>query len=134
MALDVSGANYRLLRLRIRKLGLDTAHWLGQAHSRGTKRPHARRQSLQELLCENSSYTNLTVLKRRLLDAGVLAYGCSVCQNTGTWLGQALTLHLDHANGVADDHRVENLRLLCPNCHSQTATYAGRNKGKRRPA
>lgn len=58
-----------------------------------------------------------------------LEYKCAFCGNTGEWLGQKLTLQLDHINGKNNDYRIENLRFLCPNCHSITPTYAGKNKG-----
>ena len=65
-------------------------------------------------------------LKKRLLRAGLLTNACAVC-GINQWQGRPLVLELDHINGVSDDHRLENLRLLCPNCHSQTDTYCGRN-------
>ncbi len=92
---------------------------------------------MSEILVEHSHYSNLTSLKRRLLAEGLLDYACTRC-GICTWLGMPLALHLDHVNGVGDDHRLENIRLLCPNCHSQTDTYCGRNvargKAKRRSA
>tara|TARA_R110000824_G_C15019676_1_gene658240 strand:+ start:285 stop:740 length:456 start_codon:yes stop_codon:yes gene_type:complete len=65
-------------------------------------------------------------LKRRLLREGILENVCSICSLT-EWVGEALIMHLDHKNGVCNDNRLENLRMLCPNCHSQTHTYGGRN-------
>ena len=65
-------------------------------------------------------------LKKRLIHEGVLEYKCSKCPITTEWLGDPISLELDHINGVNDDNRVENLRFLCPNCHSQTPTF--RNK------
>ena len=72
-------------------------------------------------------------LKLRLIGAGLLE---PVCARRGidTWLGQPLSLALHHVNGDGHDNRLENLRLLCPNCHSQTANFAGRNKRLRRAA
>lgn len=59
-------------------------------------------------------------------------YLCAECGlDPSCWNGRPLVLHLDHANGVKDDHRLNNLRWLCPNCHSQTETYGGRNIGRR---
>jgi 5-methylcytosine-specific restriction endonuclease McrA len=71
-------------------------------------------------------------VKSRLMTAGLLSPECAECGIT-TWCGKPLSLELDHINGDKHDTRLENLRLLCPNCHSQTVTYAGRNsKGLRR--
>ena len=68
---------------------------------------------------------NRTSLKRRMIREGVLASTCAFC-GINKWRGEPLSLELDHINGDALDYRFENLRLLCPNCHSQTETYSGR--------
>ena len=70
-------------------------------------------------------------VKSRFTRAGLLTKKCAFC-GISEWRGKALTLHLDHINGIRNDHRLENLRMLCPNCHSQTATYGGRNKKRMR--
>lgn len=69
-------------------------------------------------------------VRRRLMDEGVLRDECYECGVTH-WCGQKLTLHLDHINGRRYDNRLENLRMLCPNCHSQTDTFGWRNARKR---
>lgn len=74
----------------------------------------------------NPSYMDSTHLKKRLLTENLLKAECSICKTTD-WCGKPLTLHLDHINGVHHDNRLDNLRVLCPNCHSQTDTYCGRN-------
>ena len=66
---------------------------------------------------------------RRLLRLG-WDYHCAEC-GINEWRGRPLRLHLDHINGISNDNRFENLRLVCPNCHSQTDTYCGRNRKKR---
>lgn len=68
-------------------------------------------------------------LRRRILREGILQNKCSIC-GIEEWMGRPIVCELDHANGNRYDHRLENLRLLCPNCHSQTDTYCGRNKGR----
>lgn len=65
-------------------------------------------------------------IKRRLLELRLLPEGCSRC-GILEWRGKGISIHIDHINGVKDDWRLENLRMLCPNCHSQTPTFSGRN-------
>lgn len=81
---------------------------------------------LEEILVENSTYLNTWRLKKKLVKVGLLEDKCIVCSQGNGWNGKPLSLHLDHINGINNDHRLENLRILCPNCHSQTETYAGK--------
>lgn len=83
--------------------------------------------NLKDILVENSSYYNSHGLKNKLLKSNILKYECQICA-IKEWNGQELSLQLDHINGKSNDNRLENLRFLCPNCHSQTETYAGKKK------
>lgn len=103
------------------KYNLDTSHF-------AQVRTGIRKQSLDKILVENSTRAEQTNLKRRLVRENVLEYICEKCENIGTWQGQPLSLQLEHKNGNNTDYRKENLCFLCPNCHSQTSTFAGRNK------
>lgn len=81
----------------------------------------------EESFIENSPTTR-AIIRRYIIRHNLIPYVCEKCGNDGNWQGQILTLQLDHKNGVNNDHRLENLRWLCPNCHSQTETFTGRNK------
>jgi predicted RNA-binding Zn-ribbon protein involved in translation (DUF1610 family) len=80
----------------------------------------------EEMFIESSPVGRAAVRARILRDK-LITYACEACGNSGFHNGKVLSLHLDHKNGIANDHQVNNLRFLCPNCHSQTSTYAGRN-------
>ena len=79
-----------------------------------------------EMFIKESKYSNLPI-RRRILDGNLIDYKCQRC-GIDSWNGESITLELDHINGQNNDHRIENLRFLCPNCHSQTETYKGKNK------
>lgn len=74
------------------------------------------------VLPSDAGRTNRTQLHRALNEIGV-PYACESCGNAGEWLGQPITLQIDHINGDWRDNRRENLRYLCPNCHSLTETW-----------
>ena len=81
--------------------------------------------SLEELTATGRG-TSRAHLRWRLLKAGVLDSVCAVC-GIMSWQDKPLSLHLHHVNGIRNDNRLENLQMLCPNCHSQTPSYSGRN-------
>ena len=115
------GSSTDILKKRIEELQCSTDHF-GQ-----TGNPNYHKHELEDILVEHSAYANISSLKNRIINAGLLEYKCAICGLT-EWNGKPLSLQLDHINGVHDDHRLENLRFLCPNCHSQTETYSGKNK------
>lgn len=83
-----------------------------------------------EIFIENSKYSN-ELVKQRINKDNLLEYKCTKC-GIDSWQGETIVLDLDHINGNNRDHRLENLRYLCPNCHSQTDTFKGRNKNSGR--
>ncbi len=114
------GHNYRACKERF---VFAAASW-SKAVKRGELVPRPRRPPL-ELILRNSR--SRCTIKRRLLMAGKLANRCDIC-GLSEWLGKPISVQIDHINGVRDDHRIENLRMLCPNCHSQTETFAGKKR------
>lgn len=83
------------------------------------------RLSFDEILVAGSTYSR-TDLKRRLYDAGLKERRCELCGQDEEWRGLQMSLILDHANGVPDDNRIENLRIVCPNCAATLDTHCGR--------
>lgn len=81
------------------------------------------------IFCKNSKYISNSGIKKRLIKLN-FKYECAVCFNSGIWNNNRLSLQLDHINGINNDNRLENLRLLCPNCHSQTDTFSGKANKK----
>ena len=134
LGLHVSSGNYRTFYRYRGVWGLDTFHFIGSKEGRKTALVGSIKIPLEEILVENSTYSSAGgSLKRRLLRSGLLEYKCSLC-GISTWMGNTLSLQIDHKNGKHSDNRLENLRLLCPNCHSQTDTYAGKSKRRIRCA
>lgn len=110
---------YRLIDKHIKRLNIDISHFeVGKsclANSPKTKK------LLEEILVENSSY-NTSQLRHRLVKENIKKEICEIC-GISSWNDKKIILQIDHINGINSDHRIENLRLICPNCHSQTETY-----------
>jgi 5-methylcytosine-specific restriction endonuclease McrA len=124
-----TGGNRKSIRKRIAELQLNTSHFSLEKQYAGIK-SYVQRHKLthEELFCENSLARRGTV-KKELLRLGV-KHECAICGQGSEHNAKPLVLVLDHINGVRNDNRITNLRFLCPNCHSQTETFAGRNIGK----
>ncbi|GAA2144107.1 hypothetical protein GCM10009760_31260 [Kitasatospora kazusensis] len=135
-ALDLveSGSSRKQVKEGIALHGIDTSHFTGQLHSKGKKiGPRRKPEELLVLLPPGSHRTHGDRLRAMLVHIGHPGV-CETCGTPPTWLGRPMTLEVDHINGDWLDNRIENLRLLCPNCHSITSTYCGRNKNPQRAA
>ena len=123
------GSNYNTVKRRIKEVNLDYSHMTGQVWNQGDRfRIIKPAIPLEEILVEHSTYTNSSSLRLRLLKEKIKEYKCECCNKT-EWLGKPIKLELHHINGVKDDLRLENLQILCPNCHSYTDNYRGKNIG-----
>ena len=129
--LAAKGGNYKTLQKYIKIYNIDISHFTGQRWNVGDKYQPVggNYYTLDEILIENSPYKSTGRLKKRLINDGLLEYKCDEC-GLDEWLGKEIVLQLDHINGINDDNRLENLRLLCPNCHSQTDTFCRSNNPK----
>lgn len=127
-----SGGMHRYVSAHVKRLGLNTEHFTGQAWLRGrTGTRTARLRPLAEVLVAGS-VVNSANLRKRLVREGLREPRCEICE-LDTWRGAPLPLALDHINGDPCDNRLENLRILCPNCHALTDTWCGRKNGRRTP-
>lgn len=121
------GGSYDGVKRRILELKISTEHWLGLGHRKGKSNYCGKVIEDSLVFCIDSHFCG-TSLKKRLLRRSDFEYKCLLC-GIYTWNNKHLVLQLDHINGINTDNRVENLRLLCPNCHSQTETFCRKKKG-----
>jgi len=119
------GGNYRVLRRAIDRLGFDTSHFAGQSWAKGKRVSH-RLRPIEDFL-SNTYPIQSDRLRRRLINEGVFARRCSGCK-LDSWMDQPIPLELDHIDGNHQNNALQNLRLLCPNCHALTPNFRGKNK------
>jgi hypothetical protein len=128
LGLRPAGGTHAHLSRQIKKFEIDTSHFTGSAHTKG--KPARNRMTWEEILVQRppgSARVKPHLLRRALIEAGV-EYKCFLCGLGADWCGNPLTLHVDHIDGDPLDSRLHQIRFLCPNCHSQTPTWAGRNR------
>lgn len=114
--------NYKSLYARIQRLNLNTSHWNPNKNTFKPGHQAFNKKSVDEMLIEYNPNARNHVIRQRLIADGRWTYICTDC-GISEWRGKPITLQVDHINGVNTDYRFENLRLLCPNCHSQTPTF-----------
>ncbi|MFI0033975.1 HNH endonuclease signature motif containing protein [Streptomyces mutabilis] len=132
LGLDPVGGHNTHISRRIKAYGLDTSHFTSVVRT-DWQRHNQRRRTPGEILVEDTSPRARRIpgsrLKRAMRELGV-EERCALCGVEAVWFGEPLPLEVDHIDGNWRNNRLENLRMLCPNCHSATDTYRGRNKGR----
>jgi ferredoxin len=131
LGLRPAGGNHATVRRLIERLGLSTDHF-DPVWVRAQNLPR-NAVPLDQVLVEYSTYSRGT-LKRRLYEERLKDRRCELCGLADEWYGKPMSLILDHINGVPTDNRIENLRIVCPNCAATLETHCGRkNRIDREP-
>ena len=128
LGLCPTGGNTKLLKRWLVRWKIPTHHFDARANRRSGREP----QPLEAILVERSSYARSN-LKARLYKDGIKQPICEMCGLGEMWRGRPMGLILDHVNGVRDDNRLENLRIVCPNCAATLDTHCGRKNRMERP-
>ena len=129
VSLENKGGNIKTVQRRIKEENIDDSHIIrGNDHNKYRKIPPRLtiKEFIEKNCVKNGEYSARGRIKKRLLAEGIIENTCSNCCQKGTWDDKPLVMILDHINGVSNDHRIENLRMLCPNCNSQLPTHAGK--------
>jgi hypothetical protein len=125
-----SNSSIRKLKFRLNKDRIDYSKFNSYKLRAGKKNPRLSRRPIEDILVKNSDY-NSSYLKTRLINEGLLLEKCCLCPVENIWNEKPLVLQLDHIDGDPFNNLIENLRILCPNCHSQTETFCSSNSKRR---
>lgn len=129
LGLVEAGGNYDQIKKYVAELKIDITHFKGKGWSKGLRGVGKPFWSMEEILVKNSTYQSFK-LKNRLFKEGLKERMCEMCGWAKHTVDGYLPLELDHINGDRHDNRLENLRVLCPNCHSLQPTHRGRKLKK----
>lgn len=132
LGLKEAGGNYSNIKKRIEQFNIDTSHFHGQGWAKG--KTWTKTKNLDGILIENSTYTSglhrsTFRLKNQLFKLGYKSKVCEICGGV-EWMGEEIPLELHHINGNKFDNRIENIQILCPNCHTFTDNYRGKNMSR----
>lgn len=125
--LKIAGGNYKAMQNRCKKYEINTSHFTGQGWNKEGHENFAGNINLQKRFSIHEKKRPSSKTKEVLLIHNLKENKCEICGCT-EWQGKPITLQLHHKNGNPFDDRLENLQILCPNCHSQTDTYCKRHE------
>ncbi|MFA6547809.1 MAG: HNH endonuclease signature motif containing protein [Candidatus Magasanikbacteria bacterium] len=129
LGLKEAGGNYAQIKKFLKEYKIDILHFTGVGWNIGMKMQINTAKPLKEILIKNSSYQSFK-LKKRLFAEKIKKPYCELCGWAKLSIDGRVPLELDHINGDHSDNRIDNLRILCPNCHSLQLTHRGRNRKK----
>lgn len=122
----------RSVKARLKQDKIDYSHFTANSYnSQCYSRNGLGTKTTNDEMFKIDSKSTRSAIKKRLRKENLIKNECGICGNPSSWNGKILSLQLDHINGINNDNRIENLRLLCPNCHSQTDTFGGKRHKKR---
>lgn len=127
LGLIPAGGNYKQIEKFLKLYNISTKHFTGRAWNRGMTGIGVYRIELSKILKKNTDFQSFK-LKKRLFTSGLKKQRCELCGWAKLSADGRIPLELDHINGDSRDNRIENLRVLCPNCHSLQPTHRGKNR------
>lgn len=116
--------NRQTIKKYIETYGIDISHF---DFKPSYPRNKPNRLELENVLINSTKYVDTTSLKKKLYEAGLKERVCEICGQDENWMGMRISLILDHVNGINTDNRIENLRIVCPNCNAGLSTFSGKN-------
>ena len=128
LGLRAAGGNFNTLKKYLKKYNINVDHFNPDEVRIEKLNQSSKEKTIQldDILTEESSY-NRSRLKERLYESGIKKRNCELCGQGEEWMGKKMSLIIDHINGVWNDNRIENLRIVCPNCNATLPTHCGKN-------
>ena len=130
LRLRAAGGNFKTLKKYLDKFEINTEHFI-KNYDKMVNLSKENKIPIEDILVENSNYSR-GHLKERLYKEGLKKRECEMCGQDENWQGKKMSLILDHINGIFNDNRLENLRIICPNCNATTETFCNGTREKKR--